>query len=145
VPESATPNDDFIPREGWIRFATNENVKVLTVPVLGDTLYEPSGYVSFDFVDRVALNVPTSTTGLTILNDDLPPRSAVTIDASSAGELRLYFGTVPGATYLLQTRTNLTADPWRTIGPSVVGDGGQAAFTLPNPIGPEHYFRIRAQ
>ena len=145
VPLTATAGEDFISRSGWVRFETNEVVKAIAVPVIGDTLYEPSETVALSLVEIINADCATAQGLLTILNDELPPVPRIALSQSPAGSWSVVFDTTFGATYQLQTRTNLTTGSWRTLAGSVTGTGQPASFRLSAPLSAQAYFRLVAR
>jgi len=145
IPGTASANLDFIPREGWVRFEANEDVKTVFVPVIGDLAYELAETAAFVLLDKTNAELASAQGILTIRNDDLPPAPVLTVTALSNGGLRLDFDTINGATYDLQTRTNLTLDAWKLFPTSVTGSGAPGSLILPPPASAETYYRLQAQ
>jgi hypothetical protein len=144
-PGTAAAEADFLSREGWLRFAANEDVKLVAVPVRGDTDYEPNETASFALLNAVNAGFGVASAPLTIRNDDLPPPPQLDVVRLESGDLRIGFPTIPSATYQLESRTNLTTAAWTTLPSSIIGDGRPSTFVLGFPSGGEAYFRILAR
>jgi len=52
-PGTATPGLDYISRQGWLHFKAGETVKTISVPVIGDTIYEPNETASLVLLEAV--------------------------------------------------------------------------------------------
>ena len=144
VPLTASAQSDFISREGWIHFEPNEDVKTIAVPVLGDTAYELNETAAFVLLDKANAEFLTGQAVLTIRNDDLPPVPTLAIARQPDGALRFDFDTVLGATYQLQSTTNLTV-MWQLLPATVTGSGMPAALMLSSPSEHETYYRLKVQ
>ncbi|HYG34716.1 MAG TPA: Calx-beta domain-containing protein, partial [Clostridia bacterium] len=142
---TATPFIDHVPRQGWVHFDALEDTKVIPIPIMGDTIYEPNETLLINLVDARNAMLPTSPVALTILNDEPLPQPQVSISRINSTSLRLKFGTVFGATYEVQSRTNLTTDPWRTLSSSIPGNGATMSITLPQPSASPTYYRLIAR
>jgi hypothetical protein len=142
---TASANLDFLPREGWLRFGPNEDVKLVSVPLQGDTIYEPDETVSFSLLNAMNAEFGVAQGILTIRNDDLPPAPVAAIGLVDTGGSQIVFQTAAGATYQLQIKTNLTTDVWRTLPASIVGNGQPSMFLLDAQTAPQSYFRVFAR
>ncbi len=140
-PGNATPDLDYISRQGWLHFNPGETVKTISVPVIGDTIYEPNETASFVLLEAVNAGFASSQGLLTIKNDDRPSPSVLSMAANTGG-LQIRFQSEPGAIYQVQTRTNLTTDGWHTLPGTLQGDGSQMAFPLYVPMGDSAFFRV---
>jgi hypothetical protein len=145
IPGTASADVDFLSRESWLRFEPGENLKSLAVPVLGDTNYEPAETLALALLNQISGELLTAQATLTIRNDDSPPVPALSLTRLPDGSLRFNFDTVSAATYQLQSRTNLTNDPWQLVSGSVVGSGQPSSITLLPPGSPQKFYRLRAQ
>jgi hypothetical protein len=145
TPLTATAGSDFIPREGWLRYEANEDLKTVAVPVIGDVDYEPSETATFILLDKVNADFASAQAVLTIRNDDLPPAPWVVLSQSPDRGLSIEFDTVFGATYQLQTKTNLTTDSWKLLPNSLTGSGQPGSFPLPPPNSAQGFYRILAR
>ncbi|HXJ55351.1 MAG TPA: PQQ-dependent sugar dehydrogenase [Verrucomicrobiae bacterium] len=83
---TAVANVDYAPVSGSILFTTESSFQAITVPVLGDRLYEPDEnfYVVLNSTGRVVF-AQTAATG-TILNDDPLPSIRVSDAAVAEGD-----------------------------------------------------------
>ena len=144
APGTATPGLDYISRQGWLHFNSGETVKTISVPVIGDTIYEPNETASFVLLEAVNAGFASSQGLLTIKNDDRPSPSVLSLDANTGG-LQIRFQSEPGAIYQMQSRTNLTTDGWHTMPGTLQGDGSQMAFPLSEPMRDSVFFRVTAK
>jgi hypothetical protein len=143
-PGTATPGLDYISRQGWLHFNSGETVKTISVPVIGDTIYEPNETASLVLLEAVNAGFANSQGLLTIKNDDRPSPSVLSVEANTGG-LQIRFQSEPGAIYQVQSRTNLTTDGWHTMPGTLRGDGSQMAFPLSEPMGDSVFFRVTAK
>jgi hypothetical protein len=81
VPGTATPGVDYTPAEGTITFASGQDRQTVSVPIIGDTAFEPDETLSI-LVTPVGSQVPVSAIG-TIVNDDSRPAAAITVISGS--------------------------------------------------------------
>jgi hypothetical protein len=145
VPGTASAGEDYLAREAWVVFAPGETVRTLGIPVVGDTLIEAPETLGVSLVQVVGGVPGVATASVTIQNDDVPPQPTIRMMWGGAGVANLEFPTVIGATYQLQTRTNLTQGTWRSVGIPIVGSGEPGRIQLAAPLERETYYRIRAQ
>lgn len=145
VPTTARASLDFNSREGWLRFEPWEKVKTVTIPVLGDTDYEPDETAAFLLRADIGREILTGEALLTIRNDDLPAAPSLIIAREADGGLRFDFDTEFGATYQLQSRTNLTTDTWMSTAPAITGAGAGVSLRLAAPVDGEQYYRLNVR
>ncbi len=141
VPGSATPSSDYLPRQGRLRFSPGETVKAVSVPVMGDLVYEPdeTAFLVLRDAANAIFGVPVGK--LTILNDDTLPSPQLAIALTPAG-FKITFDSASSATYTLQSRTNHTTDPWHTLPGTLQGTGGQLEFPLSVPNQDPVFYRV---
>jgi hypothetical protein len=144
TPGTATPGLDYISRQGWLHFNSGETVKTISVPVIGDTIYEPNETASLVLLEAVHASFANSQGLLTIKNDDRTSPSVLSV-ASNTGGLQISFQSESGAIYQVQSRTNLTTDGWHTMPGTLQGDGSPMAFPLSEPMGDSVFFRVTAK
>ena len=78
---TARAGEDYVSTSGILTFAPGETVKTISVPVNGDTIYEPSEFYVVQLANAVNAKI-TKSQGLgTILNDD--PAPVVQLSSSS--------------------------------------------------------------
>lgn len=73
-----------------------------------------------------------------------PPAPALTTTFSS-GTLRIALSTVAGASYRLQSRTNLVSGSWIDSGTPVAGTGSSVTFEAATGAEPRQFFRVVAE
>lgn len=144
TPGTATPGLDYLSRDGWLHFNAGETVKTISVPVIGDTIYEPNETASFVLLEAVHAGFANSQGLLTIKNDDRPSPSVLSVEANTGG-LQIRFQSEAGALYQMQSRTNLTTDGWHSMPGTLQGDGSRMAFPLSGPMGDSVFFRVTAK
>ncbi|MBI5385275.1 MAG: lamin tail domain-containing protein [Verrucomicrobia bacterium] len=83
---------------------------------------------------------PLSATRLVNITVWLPPR--VTVASPASGELQLGFGTVPGKTYRIDFKTNLTDAAWSLFQEGIAGDGTVKTFSATTANIPQRFYRI---
>ncbi len=132
--------NDFDALTGTFQFYAGQQ-KAGVLVIAGDLVPEPDETA---LLTITTTNVPAARSSvlITILNDDLPQIGAARIEAAG---LVIEFSTVPGVSYSLQTRTNLTSDPWTDTSMPVVGDGRRGSFTLPVTRTGNRYYRLIAR
>lgn len=142
LPETAEPNTDFVPREGWLLFDPDENTRTIDIPLIGDRQFERHETVGVSLVEvRGAIPGRVSSL-LTIVNDDLPPRPTLDWTAGAEGQISIEISTVLWATYQLEQRTNLVSDAWSAVGEPVSGTGEPAFLPVGTPDLPEAWYRV---
>lgn len=76
-PGAATPGVDYQPVSGTLTFAPGEVVKTVTVPIIGDTTYEPTETVYVALSNAVGADIESSRGAGEIVNDDAGPTISV--------------------------------------------------------------------
>ena len=145
IPGTAWAEVDFVPRESWLRFEPGESLKSIAVPVVGDTVYEPTESLALALLDENSGELLTGQATLKIRNDDSPPVPLLSMSRLPDGTLRFDFDTVDAATYQLQCRTNFTNDSWRPTAGAVIGTGQPSSIDLAPPMQHQTFYRLRAQ
>lgn len=143
VPATATPGLDYLPRLGWIQFPANTDSQTVPVPVLGDTAFELTETASLVLFSAANADLGSASAPLTIRNDDAPRAPSLHMTPASPGLFRFEFVTEAGATYQLQSRTNLTTDPWKNLGTAVSGTGNVESSSQATPAG-STFYRLKA-
>jgi len=95
VPETASPNVDYIPSSGVLKFAPFEETVSLSVPIVGDTTVEADEtfVVRITSVHAQDVCAVTSTDTLgTIVDDDAPALSTREVEHGSSGWHTLTMG-----------------------------------------------------
>jgi hypothetical protein len=88
---TATAPDDYASTSGTLTFAPGETTKTITVPVVGDTVYEPDETFSVDLSNPSNATIADGHGVGTILNDDPPPFSG-TPTSISVGKVKVIEG-----------------------------------------------------
>ena len=117
-PGSASAGSDFAARTGRLRFEPGETVRYVTVPIVGDTLFEPDETVMVELVEGWGGPSPTRQGTLIVENDDPRPPPSLTLRPSSGQEWILGFSSSAGSNYRIQFRTDLDQgdwDEWRLV------------------------------
>jgi len=143
-PVTALPGLDYLPRQGWLHFEPGEKSKTVSVPVLGDALFEPDETASFVLLEAINADFGSSQSTLTIKNDDFPSAPSITIIPTGGG-LSVGFDSLVGLSYRLQSRTNLTDDTWHTQPSALSGNGARLSFDVPPPTDTSGFFRVTAE
>ncbi|HYG33767.1 MAG TPA: Calx-beta domain-containing protein [Clostridia bacterium] len=143
-PGTAMPGSDYLAREGWLHFPPNVDSQILSVAVLGDPLYEPTETASLALLSATNALISSASALITIKNDDLPQVPELKLASDESGLLRFEFASTPGATYQLQSRTNLTTDRWKNTSSTVSGNGATSSITLPKPDQTSLFYRLIA-
>jgi hypothetical protein len=73
-----------------------------------------------------------------------PPGLTLAV-SSGGGQLVFNWPTVPGWSYQVESKTNLTQAAWQSLGVPVTATGNSLAFTNSLTAAPESYFRVREQ
>jgi uncharacterized repeat protein (TIGR01451 family) len=60
-------------------------------------------------------------------------------------EVQVFFDTVTGRLYQVETTTNLIGVVWTSLGPSVPGTGGAVSFVHSNPPASQRFYRLRVE
>jgi hypothetical protein len=144
VPGTATPGADYLPRQGWIQVPANTDSQIVPVPVLGDRAFEPAETASLVLLSTMNASMGSGSAPLTIRNDDAPAAPFLHVAPLGPDLFRFEFVTEPGATYQLQSRTNLTGDTWKNAGTTVSGTGNVEGESQPAPSGSAIFYRLRA-
>lgn len=106
----ADPEVDFTPQSGEVTFAAGETVKTVTVPVVGDTVDEPTEYILLEVTG--AANVSGEALA-TILDNDATisigdvlayegsgsATFTVTVSSTDSGDIDMTFGTGNGTAF----------------------------------------------
>lgn len=142
---TASPGSDFLPRSGRLLFFPGTLTQFVTVPILGDRLFEPDEELALDLEDLSAGFYETAFARINIPNDDPPPAPWILLEVNNPPLGRLRFNTVPGVRYTLQSRTNLSIGAWEDVSQPSIGDGSPATLDVPLDASGEVWFRIRAE
>jgi len=118
---SALAGQDYLATAGTLTFAPGEVSRTLAVPVLGDTLYESDEQLLVQLSSPVGGTLAVATAAGTIVNDDAPPRPAISI-----GDVRVVEGDA-GATQALFPVTLSFASPLEIRVDWSTADGSAAA------------------
>jgi hypothetical protein len=73
-----------------------------------------------------------------------PPGLTLAV-SSSGGQFVFNWPTVPGWSYQVESKTNLTQAAWQSLGVPVMATGNSLAFTNSLTAAPESYFRVKEQ
>ncbi|MBN8248558.1 MAG: hypothetical protein J0L84_14100, partial [Verrucomicrobia bacterium] len=136
---------DYLPRSGRLLFPAGSLTQFVTVPIVGDRLFEAREDLTVEFEDLSAGFYEVASVPIGIPNDDPPPapEARLELDGPAVGHLR--FDTLPGVRYTLQIRTNLSAGAWEFFPELRVGDGAPASFLVPLDPARELWFRVGAE
>jgi Calx-beta domain len=127
---SASSGSDFAARTGRLRFEPGDTVRYVTVPILGDTLFEPDESVMLDLVEGWGGQVSIRQGTLIVENDDPMPPPSLTLRRSSGPDWILGFPSSAGSNYRIQFRTDLGQGEW-DFEPGVwVGTGGEVEIPV---------------
>jgi Pectate lyase superfamily protein/Divergent InlB B-repeat domain/Abnormal spindle-like microcephaly-assoc'd, ASPM-SPD-2-Hydin len=70
-------------------------------------------------------------------------RPSLGLAVNNNGTIKLYYTTTPGASYHIETTTNLSAASWITVaGSTTNAAGSEVTFTDPSPVSSSRYYRI---
>lgn len=143
--ETATAGIDFVPREGWLVLDPGQTHLNLGIPIISDSVYERDETVQVSLVEVQGGFPGTSSSLLTIVNDDLPPQPSLKWMVGEEGRIAIEISTVLWATYQLQQRTNLVSDTWKPVGDPISGNGEPTLLPAVTPELPEAWFRVGAK
>jgi hypothetical protein len=145
IPGSATEYQDYLPRRGVIEIPPGTNTIILSVPVLGDSLFETleSAQLLVLAVTNAVLANYAAT--LNIHNDDSPAAPILRLAGFTESDIVLECESEAGASYQLQSRADLDYGAWTNQGPIVIGRGGVETWTISRPEASRAYYRIRAK
>ena len=142
---NATPGSDYISTNGTLTFAAGERTKTVSIPIIGDDIFEGSENYYFLIGDSPAnefsfnLQPFDAQEYQTILDDDLPPLSIFRNNA----QIRVTWH--PQAyMFYLQSSTNLIGTNWITVTnvPEYDADAN-VYFITNNASGSQEFYRLR--
>lgn len=142
LPGTATPGLDYLPRQGWVYFAPGTTSQSISVPVVDDDIYEPVETAFLVLMDAVNASMPSPNATLSIKS--IPKRPSLRLAAAGPGTLQIEFESESGATYQLQSRTNLVRDGWKIFVGPISGTGTNKTVTFPKPAQSAVYYRLVA-
>ena len=144
LPGTASPGTDYIPRQGRVQFPANTDSQSISVPILGDTMFEPAETASVVLLSATEAVIPSASALLTIKNDDSPPIPVLNLVHADPAALQFQFISEPGANYQLQTKTNLASGGWISTGSQVTGNGERPPSPSRAPLQKTAFYRLRA-
>jgi hypothetical protein len=106
VSGTATAGSDFTPTSGTLTFAPGETSKTVTVPVIGDTTFEPNEDFFVTLSSATNAVIADGVGQGTILNDDPLPTAGITSVVQQSGA---------GGTTVLVFTVTLSNPSWQTI------------------------------
>ncbi len=123
VPGTAASGEDYLPLAGRLILTPQQRTNYLQIAIVGDTDYEPSETFSIDWLEPNGAILPRTATTVTLLNDDPAPAANAAISLDPDGLPIVWFTTLPGVRYNLQSRGLAESGVWRAEGGAVTGDG----------------------
>ena len=71
-----------------------------------------------------------------------PPLQFSSATSDGNGNLNFTFNSLPGESYQLTFKNDLTDPQWTPIGPQVSGNGGAMTFSITISLQPQRFYRI---
>ena len=130
---TAAAPGDYASRAGSLTFAPGATSQLLTVTVVGDTIFEADETLLVSLASPVNATLADGQGVGTIVNDDAPPAFAINdviVTEGDAGATNAVFTvTLTGATELAAVVSFATANGTATAGADYTGASGTLAFT----------------
>ncbi|HTY39447.1 MAG TPA: Calx-beta domain-containing protein [Bacteroidota bacterium] len=129
---TATSGTDFVATSGTLNIARGRLTGTISVPIIGDTMYEPDETFSLNIYSNVALFAPRQATG-TIVNDDAVPTVSISDPSIAEGNVGtttlVYTVSLSNPSYQPVTVSFATrAGTGATDGVDYIGQTGQLVF-----------------
>ena len=141
---TALAGEDFLPVAGRLYFAPGQRTNLIAIPIVGDRRLERNEVFSVDLSDAFGILLPNALPTVTLRNDDAPASPVAVLGRDPDGRLVISFPSEIGATYVLQSRTNLTQGIWQTEPGTLPGTGGVLTVRPPNRPDSLRLYRLQA-